>query len=159
ARAGVDNITINDLTGTDVQQVNLDLGGNDGQADTVVLNATDGNDNIVVTNNNGVITVTGLSEEVTISNFSADDHLVINGLGGDDVITAVELGNSLQFTANGGDGDDVLIGSAGNDVLTGGAGDDILIGVGGLDVLDGGPGSNIIIPGAQSPVSPVAPTA
>ena len=36
----------------------------------------------------------------------------------------------MQFTANGGDGNDVLIGSAGNDTLTGGAGDDVLIGGG-----------------------------
>ena len=34
----------------------------------------------------------------------------------------------MLLTANGGDGDDVLIGSAGNDTLNGGAGDDVLIG-------------------------------
>ena len=50
----------------------------------------------------------------------------------------------MQLTANGGDGDDVLIGSAGNDILTGGAGDDVLIGGGGQDILDGGPGNNIV---------------
>ena len=38
----------------------------------------------------------------------------------------------MLLTANGGDGDDVLIGSAGNDTLSGGAGDDVLIGGGGL---------------------------
>ena len=32
------------------------------------------------------------------------------------------------LTANGGDGDDVLIGGAGDDTLLGGAGDDVLIG-------------------------------
>ena len=37
----------------------------------------------------------------------------------------------MLLTANGGDGNDVLIGSAGNDTLTGGAGDDVLIGNGG----------------------------
>jgi len=46
---------------------------------------------------------------------------------------------------DGGDGDDVLIGSAGNDVILGGNGDDILIGNGGTDVLDGGPGDNVVI--------------
>ena len=50
----------------------------------------------------------------------------------------------MLLTANGGDGDDVLIGSAGNDTLTGGAGDDVLIGGGGQDILDGGPGNNIV---------------
>jgi Ca2+-binding RTX toxin-like protein len=144
ALGGADNITVNDLTGTDMQQVALDL-GNDGQTDTVTLNATGGNDIINVFNNNGVVTVTGLSAEVTISNFEATDRLVINGLGGDDVITATGLGTAMQLTENGGDGADVLIGSPGNDVLLGGAGNDVLIGGGGLDVLDGGTGSNILI--------------
>ena len=45
---------------------------------------------------------------------------------------------AMQLTANGGDGNDVLIGSAGNDMLTGGAGDDVLIGGPGQDILDGG---------------------
>ena len=55
----------------------------------------------------------------------------------------------MLLTANGGDGDDVLIGSAGNDTLIGGAGDDVLIGGGGQDVLDGGPGNNIVIQSAR----------
>src|SRR5262249_21686885 len=51
---------------------------------------------------------------------------------------------------NGGDGDDVLIGSPGNDTLTGGNGDDVLIGGGGQDVLDGGPGNNTVIASATT---------
>ena len=147
ASGGADTITVNDLTGTDVEQGRHRPGGagsarGDGQADTVVINATNGDDVITVTNNNGVVTVSGLATEVTISNFEANDRIVINGLGGDDVIEASGL-TGMQLTANGGDGDDVLIGSPGNDILTGGAGDDVLIGGGGQDVLDGGPGNNI----------------
>ena len=153
ALGGADTITVNDLTGTDTSQVNIDLAGIDGApdsvADTVVLNATEGDDAITITNNNGVVTVTGLAETVTISNFDANDHIVINGLGGDDAIVASGL-SGMQLTANGGDGADVLIGSAGNDTLNGGAGDDILNGGPGLDILDGGSGSNVVI---QSPVS------
>ena len=59
----------------------------------------------------------------------------------------------MLLTANGGDGDDVLIGSAGNDTLTGGAGDDVLIGGAGQDILDGGPGNNIVIRSPGRPVS------
>src|SRR5262249_61087304 len=118
AKGGADTITVNDLTGTDVAKVNLDLGGADGQVDTVVLNATNGDDVITVVNNNGVITVKGLASEVNITGFEAGDKLVINGLGGDDVIEASGL-SGLQLTANGGNGDDGLIGSAGNDGLTG----------------------------------------
>jgi Ca2+-binding RTX toxin-like protein len=151
AAGGADNITVNDLAGTDVSQVAINLAGQpgiaggDGQIDTVTINGTEGDDVITLTDNNGVLTVSGLAATMTISNFDPNDRIVINGLGGDDVIDATGLG-AIQLTANGGDGDDVLIGSAGNDTLTGGNGDDVLIGGGGVDVLDGGPGDNIVIP-------------
>jgi Ca2+-binding RTX toxin-like protein len=147
AKGGADTITVNDLSQTDVSEVKIDLGGADNEADTIVLNATNGNDAIVVTNNNGVITVSGLGADVTITGFEANDRIVINGLGGDDVIEASGLSGML-LTANGDDGDDVLVGSPGNDTLLGGAGDDVLVGGGGQDVLDGGPGSNVVIQSA-----------
>jgi Ca2+-binding RTX toxin-like protein len=149
ALGGTDNITVNDLTGTGVSQVAIDLaaqpgsGIGDGQADTVTINGTSGDDVINITENNGVITVSGLATDVTITGFDANDHLVINGLGGDDVINASGLSPGIQLTENGGDGNDILIGSPGNDTLSGGAGDDILIGNGGQDALDGGTGNNI----------------
>jgi Ca2+-binding RTX toxin-like protein len=152
---GADTVTVNDLTRTDVTQVAIDLGaqpgtpGGDGAADTIVINGTNGNDAITVTNNNGVVTISGLAEEVTISNFEANDRIVINGLGGDDAITASGL-TGMLFTANGGDGNDVLVGSPGNDILTGGNGDDVLIGGPGQDVLDGGPGNNVLIQSATT---------
>jgi Ca2+-binding RTX toxin-like protein len=148
ALGGADNITVNDLTGTGVSQVNLDLGANDGAADTVTINATDGNDVINVTEQDRIITVSGLGADVNITDAGVGDKIVINGLGGDDVIEASGLRGGIQLVANGGDGNDILIGSAGNDTLAGGNGDDVLLGNGGLDVLDGGPGSNVIIPGA-----------
>ena len=155
AKGGADTITVSDLSATDVNKVNIDLGGADGASDTVVINATNGDDAITIVNNNGVVTVSGLGEDITISNFEANnDRIVINGLGGDDVITASGLGTAMLFTANGGDGDDVLIGSAGNDTLAGGAGDDVLIGGGGIDVLDGGPGNNTVLQSAT--VAPMA---
>ena len=78
ALGGADTITVNDLTGTDVKQVDIDLaatpgsGVGDGQADTVVINATNGDDVITITNNNGVVTVSGLATDVTISDFEAE---------------------------------------------------------------------------------------
>jgi Ca2+-binding RTX toxin-like protein len=145
ALGGADNITVNDLTGTNVSEIDLDLGGNDNAADTVTLNATNGNDVITVSQDaNGVITVTGLAEEVKITGVGTGDRLVINGLGGDDVITTSGLNGGILLTENGGDGNDVLIGSAGNDTLLGGIGDDVLIGNGGQDILDGGPGNNVV---------------
>ena len=52
----------------------------------------------------------------------------------------------IQFTADGGDGDDVLIGGP-HRYLRGGAGDDVLIGGTMQDILDGGTGNNVVIPG------------
>jgi Ca2+-binding RTX toxin-like protein len=155
-KGGADTITVSDLSATDVNKVNIDLGGADGASDTLVLNATNGDDAITIVNNNGVVTVSGLGEDITISNFEANDRIVINGLGGDDVITANGL-TGMLLTANGGDGDDILIGSVGNDTLAGGAGDDVLIGGGGIDVLDGGPGNNVVLNAAT--VAPQAANA
>jgi Ca2+-binding RTX toxin-like protein len=162
ALGGADNITVNDLTGTGVSQVAIDLaaqpgsGVGDGQADTVTINATNGDDVINLTENNGVITVSGLATDVTIAGFDANDRIVINGLGGDDVINASGLAAGIQLTENGGDGNDILLGGLGNDILSGGAGDDILIGGSPQNVLDGGPGANVVIPGG--PTRAPAPT-
>jgi len=152
---GADTITVNDLTKTDVDQVAIDLGSpagsnhGDGAPDTIVIKGTKGDDVISVVNNNGVINVSGLGANITISGFEATDRLVINGLGGDDVINASGL-SGMQLVANGGRGDDVLLGSPGNDTLHGDAGDDVLIGGGGEDVLDGGPGHNIVLNSATA---------
>jgi Ca2+-binding RTX toxin-like protein len=154
ALGGADNIGVNDMSGTDVTNVVVNLAGTlggsagDGAVDTITINATNGDDVISVSNNNGVVTVSGLAAQVMIFGFEATDQIVINGLAGDDVIEATGLGTamqSMQFTANGGDGNDVLIGSDGSDTLRGDAGDDVLLGGAGLDVLDGGPGNNVVI--------------
>jgi Ca2+-binding RTX toxin-like protein len=153
ALGAADSITVNDLSTTAVKHVAIDLsatpgsGKGDGQDDTVVINATAGDDAITITENNGVVTISGLATDVTITGFDATDKIVINGLGGDDVINAVGLGGAMQVVANGGDGADVLIGSSGNDTQNGEAGDDILIGNGGQDTLDGGTGNNTVLRG------------
>ncbi|MBR1274731.1 calcium-binding protein [Bradyrhizobium sp. AUGA SZCCT0283] len=152
ALGGADTITVNDMSGTDVTEVNINLastiGGSagDGQIDTIIINATNGDDVVLVMGADGTLSVLGLSAKVDIFNFEANDRLIINGLDGSDVIEVSGLqADIIQFTANGGDGDDILIGSAGNDTLLGGAGDDVLIGGDGLDILDGGPGDNVVI--------------
>jgi Ca2+-binding RTX toxin-like protein len=154
AKGGADQITVGDLSGTDVTEVNLDLAGvpdsgiGDGSPDTVIVNGTAGADVIQVAGDATGVAVVGLAAKVQITGAEAvNDQLVINALAGDDVVEASGLqAGVIQLTENGGDGDDVLIGSSGNDVLLGGAGDDVLIGNGGIDVLDGGPGNNIVIP-------------
>ena len=67
ALGGADTITVNDLTGTDVTQVNIDLAARsaatsgDGQADTVIVNGTAGDDAIKVAGSGGAVTVSGLA--------------------------------------------------------------------------------------------------
>ena len=147
ALGGADTITVNDLSGTDVTQVNLDLssppgsGTGDGQADTVIVNGTNGDDAIVVAGDASGVAVLGLAAQVNITGSeAANDRLTVNALAGDDVVDATGLSaGAIGLTEDGGDGDDVLIGSAGDDTLFGGAGDDVLIGGPGQDVLDGGP--------------------
>ena len=129
--------------------MNINLGGasGDGQADTIVVNATKGDDVALVVGNASGVSVVGLATQIDITGFEAGlDRLVINGLGGDDVVEAFGLAaNSILFTADGGAGDDILIGGNGNDTLLGGVGDDVLVGGPGLDSLDGGPGNNVVI--------------
>ena len=101
ALGGADNITVSDLTGTDVKEVAIDLGA-DEQADTVTINGTSGQ-TITATDNNGVITVSGLASTVTISNFDeGEDHLVINGVE----VTPVDAvnGNNTVDTSTTSDG-------------------------------------------------------
>ena len=100
----------------------------------------------MVTNNNGVITVSGLGADVTITGFEANDRIVINGLGGDDVIEAAGLSGML-LTA------DVATvttswSAAPTATLLGGAGPTVLVGGAERNVLNGGPGSNVVIQSA-----------
>src|SRR5262249_10481509 len=113
-----DNITINDLTGTDVNQVAIDLGvgggapGGDGQPDTVSINQAN-HGPISVTDNNGTVTVSGLASTVTIANFETNtaqpDQLFINGVavhfGGNQTVTiAAANANNTGGTSTASDG-------------------------------------------------------
>src|SRR5262249_47332047 len=127
ALGGADTITVHDLTGTAVTEVNLDLAGalggtaRDGQPDTGIVNGTDGADAVVVSGGAGGVSVIGLAARVNITHSeAANDKLIIQALAGDDVVDASGLAaGAIQLTEDGGDGDDVLIGSAGNDTLLG----------------------------------------
>jgi Ca2+-binding RTX toxin-like protein len=154
ALGGADVITVNDLTGTAVTNVDLNLSGalntniTDNAADSVIIYATQGNDVVAISGSpaDGV-RVVGLAATVNITGSDPTmDQLRVNLLDGDDALQATDLqAGVINLTVDGGPGNDVLVGSAGDDVLLGGDGDDILEGGPGLDVLDGGPGNNVII--------------
>ncbi len=153
ALGGADTVTVNDLTGTDVTSVNTDLAGTpggttgDNQPDSVIVKGTNGNDAILAAGSNGATSVAGLAATVNVTHAEpALDTLTIDALAGDDVVVASALqANAIKLAADGGAGDDVLIGGAGNDSLSGGDGNDTLIGGPGVDILDGGAGNNTVI--------------
>ena len=152
ALGGADRIVVNDLTGTDLTEVNADLtvgtvGAGDLQPDSVIVQGTNGDDVVVAAGDATGVAVLGLAARVNITGGeAANDRLTINALGGDDVVEASGLAvGAIQLTADGGDGADVLIGGAGNDVLIGGNGDDVLIGGPGNDIIDAGDGDDIEI--------------
>ena len=110
---------------------------------------TDGDNVGVIAGDASGVAVLGLPARVNITGSeAANDRLTVNARAGDDVVEASGLAaGAIQLTADGGDGDDVLIGSAGDDTLLGGAGDDVLLGGPGNDTIDGGPGNNVVIQG------------
>jgi Ca2+-binding RTX toxin-like protein len=151
ALGGADNIVVNDLSGTDVIEVNTNLagsgGGGDAAQDTVTVQGTGADDVALVVGDAAGVAVLGLAAQVNITGSeAANDRLRVNALAGDDVVEASSLAvGGIQLTADGGDGNDVLVGSDGDDVLLGGGGDDVLLGGAGVDVLDGGDGEDIEI--------------
>jgi Ca2+-binding RTX toxin-like protein len=150
ALGGADTIVVNDLSGTDLKQVNLNLAGpagvGDGAADTVVVTGTNGNDGVKVSGGPAGVVVAGLTARVKLTGSEgANDQVVVKALAGNDRIDASALAaGAIKLTADGGVGDDTLIGSAGVDTFFGGDGDDLLVGNAGQDSLDGGPGDNVV---------------
>jgi Ca2+-binding RTX toxin-like protein len=148
---GADTYTIHDLSGTDAKEVDIDLanpfGGGDGQADAVIVNGTKADDAISVTRGAGGVSVLGLAARVNITGAeAANDRLTVNALNGDDTVDASGLSaGAVLLTTDSGNGDDPLIGSAGDDTLLGGNGDDVLISGPRQDVLDGGRGDNHLV--------------
>ena len=119
ALGGADTVTVNDLSRTDVKNVNVDLAGTggttgDGQADRVVVNGTPLNDAINVAGDTSGVTVFGLRTEVSVQHQEPTDQLFVQGLGGDDSISAIALaaGAASEFI-EGGDGNDSIAGGPG----------------------------------------------
>jgi Ca2+-binding RTX toxin-like protein len=149
---GADVVTVNDLSGTDVNVVNVDLAGTlggatgDGQTERVVVNGTDGNDTINVNGDATGVAVSGLSALVAIQHQEATDQLVVNGRGGNDGISAAALAaQAIALTLDGGIGDDTLAGAKGAETLLGGDGNDTLDGNGGNDRAALGAGDDTFV--------------
>ena len=160
ALGGIDTVTVNDLAGTDVSSLNVDLaaaaGGGDSASDRVVVNGAAANDAIAVSGNASGVAVSGLRASVAIQHHEPGDELVVAGLGGNDAISASTLAaQAIALTLDGGAGDDTiaggqgietLVGADGNDTLDGNAGNDrALLGAGDdTFVWDPGDGSDVV---------------
>ena len=107
--AGADVVTVNDLSGTDVQSVTVDLAGalggaaGDGQADRVIVNATNGEDRIGVNGDAGGLKVSGLAATVKILHSEvANDRLDVNTLAGRDAVDSGGLAaGAIQLFVDG----------------------------------------------------------
>jgi Ca2+-binding RTX toxin-like protein len=148
ALGGVDTVTVNDLTGTDVRKVNVDLAGSlggvtgDGQADRVVVTGTPLNDAITAAGDASGVAVSVLSTQVAIQHQEPTDQLFVLGLGGNDNISATGLASGAVS--------EFLEGGIGNDTIAGGPGAETLLGGDGNDSIDGNGGNDSAGLGADS---------
>jgi len=90
ALGGADTVTVNDLSGTAVTQVNTNLaaggGGGDLRQDQVVVNGTADDDTITVAGDASAVSVTGLAAAVAITGHDPTDRLDVNTLAGNDTV-------------------------------------------------------------------------
>jgi Ca2+-binding RTX toxin-like protein len=83
------------------------------------------------------------------------ERFAVNGLGGDDTVTANDGVGALTLlsvdggagvdTVNGSEGADLILGGEANDVLSGGGGDDRVVGDRGSDTMNGGAGDDTLV--------------
>ena len=150
---GSDRVTVRDVSGTDVTKVVANLAAAagsatpDGEADTVRVEGTNGDDVVLVTGSSAEQRVTGLNPQVDVLNSdnAPTDRVVVATLVGEDVVDASLLPASAGINIQGGANSDILLGGAGDDLVSGNAGDDVLVGGPGSDTLDGGDGDDILI--------------
>jgi RTX calcium-binding nonapeptide repeat (4 copies) len=106
ALGGADSVTINDLAGTGLTDVTVDLAFDigsdfsDGVADTVQVEGTAGVDTIAATANGGAVDVAGLAASVRIAHTDpALDKLTLDTLAGaDNVSVAAAVNGLIQVT-------------------------------------------------------------
>jgi len=86
---------------------------------------------------------------------AATERFEVNGLGGDDSVSANDGVGALTLlsvdggtgvdTVNGSEGPDLIVGGEGNDVLGGGGGGDRIVGDRGNDTMNGGTGDDTLV--------------
>jgi hypothetical protein len=152
ALGGADDVTVNDLAGTDVTNVLADLAANlggaagDSQTDRIVVNGTSGNDALAVNGDANGVTVSGLAARVAVRHQDPTDELDVDALDGADSISATGLAaQAIAPKLDGGAGDDRIAGGPGVEKLLGGDGSDAIDGNGGNDIADLGGGDDSFV--------------
>jgi hypothetical protein len=99
ALGGLDQLTVEDLRGTDLRSVLADLngpgGGGDGAIDTVIVNGTAGADAVQVTRAGAQVNVEGLFARTQIVGSEPTDVLRVQTLAGNDTVTVAPDVSSL----------------------------------------------------------------
>jgi Ca2+-binding RTX toxin-like protein len=106
ALGGADVVTVGDLRGTGVRDVNVDLaaaaGGGDGQPDRVVVNGSAEKDNVKVSGDADAVQVKGLAATVAIRHpEAAADRLEIETFGGKDKVHSLLPAGVIQLVVDG----------------------------------------------------------
>jgi Ca2+-binding RTX toxin-like protein len=120
-----DNVTVNDLSATDLKTANVDLnatgGDGDGSADTVIANATDAADDVDVSSDGATDVVSRDSTSVNVAGGEPTlDNVNVATLGGDDTVNAgVHFAGSTPVAVDGGEGSDAINydGTSGDDTI------------------------------------------
>ncbi len=136
------NVGVMNLGGNGLQFLGVQTTFDGGMDNLTAINATGDNEfqllSTGVLNSLATIDATGNTGGVEMQNsglldvFSEADHTAVS-----DINSGV-----LGLTLTGGSGDDVFIGSAGNDVINGNLNNDVLFGNAGIDIINGGEGDD-----------------
>ena len=123
---GAHDVTVDDLSATDVFQVDVDAGA----LERATVNGSNDDDQISV-GSFGVPSVLGPTF-VRFENAAPTARLTVDGRAGDDIVSASTA--AMQLT---------LVGGSGDNTLLGGPGDDTLVGGDGFDDVKGGKGDDV----------------
>jgi Ca2+-binding RTX toxin-like protein len=163
ALGGADQVRVGDLTGTDVQQVAVDLAETTDVADSVLLLGRATGSTFSFSSNGDDLLARGVGADVTVSNAGALDHVAavgaagvvdtfaINGAAGNDVLHLSV--NGTQVLVDGLAATVEIRGDAGDRLVVGGnGGDDVIDATGNLAAIaqvtfDGGAGNDRLLGG------------
>ena len=145
AGRGADQISVTALAGSTLQQITIDLRSSpagtvgDAYADAVVVNGTPAADNISISGSTGSLAINGLAPTIIVQGSErARDTLMVNTGSEADVLDAQGLvADMIRLTVRGGPGVDTITGTLADDVFLWFPGD-------GNDVIEGGLGNDVL---------------